>query len=480
MRARSLLPVLAAAVVLGAGSPALADEVVERPADGVFAVEGHGWGHGRGMSQWGAQGAAGLGIPAEQIVSTYYAGTARTVLAPAPIRVLLQGDEGTDLQVSPAPGLVVTDVSTGIATPLPDGPVRFRVLADSTGLHAQSFDGTAWSPVLIGGGSAHGGPLRFSGPALQQVHLPDGSRRDYRGVVQAVRTGTTTMATVVVLDLDDYLLGVVPREAPSSWKPAALQAQAIAARSYSANKRERVAGKGYYDICDTTQCQVFGGTRVHTAKGTTELEVASTTDAVRATAGVVRTYEGAQRLHRVLQQQRRLVDPGRLPVPAGQARRLGRRRRQPGARLDGQAARRRPRAPLPGGRDAEAGARRRARRQRRLGRPRAHGRPGGRHEHRRADERHDHGRRRLRRADLAVGRRRPALVLVATGRDDGDEHPTAAAAAHGTVQGLGAGSGRPLSSSTAAARSGAVPTPSTSSSGGVATDGTSTPRAPAA
>ena len=271
---------------------AAADEVIDRPGDGIFSIEGHGWGHGRGMSQWGAQGAASLGISAETIVSTYYPGTTRTVLPPAPVRVLLSSDEGKDLQVQPAAGLKVTDVSTGTTQQLPTGPSRWRVVVDSAGLHVQSLSGSAWSPYALGGGTTHGGPLRFSGPTFLRVHYPNGTSRDYRGAVQAVKTSATAMASVVVLALEDYLLGVVPREASSGWRPAALQAQSIAARSYSANKRERVNGAGHWDICDTTACQVFGGSRLYTASGTTELEPASTSDAVRATAGVVRSYGG--------------------------------------------------------------------------------------------------------------------------------------------------------------------------------------------
>src|SRR6476660_6656356 len=93
--------------------PALAEQVFERPASGVFSVLGHGWGHGHGLSQWGAQGAASLGRSADEITSTYYPGTAKAVLADAPIRVLLQADDGRDTQVYAAAGLKVTDVATG-------------------------------------------------------------------------------------------------------------------------------------------------------------------------------------------------------------------------------------------------------------------------------------------------------------------------------------------------------------------------------
>ncbi len=282
-----------------AASPAQADEVYNRPADGVFDLQGHGWGHGRGMSQWGAQGAASLGVDADTITSTYYPGTTRSVLPNAPIRVLLQADEGKDTQVYAASGLKVTDLSTGDSTALPSGPSRWRATVTSAGLQLSSLTGSAWTPwsgdsASTGSAPAtYAGPLRFSGPTYVRLGFPDGTSRDYRGGVQAVKTSPTGLQSIAVMSLEDYLLGVVPRESSASWKPAALQAQAIAARSYSANKRSRVPSSATYDICDTTQCQVFGGSRVYTNSGSSiALEPASTTDAIRATAGVVRTLNG--------------------------------------------------------------------------------------------------------------------------------------------------------------------------------------------
>ena len=281
-------------VTVVAATPASAEEVYDRPADGMFSIEGHGWGHGHGLSQWGAQGAASLGRTADEITAAYYPGTARGVLPAAPIRVLLQGDDGVDTVVEAADGLTVTDLASGGQATLPVGPTRWRITSATDGLRLSSLTGDTWSPYGFGGAGSFAGPLRFAGPPLVRLDYPGGSSRDYRGAVQAVRTGDTTLQSVDVLDLEDYLLGVVPRESSSSWRPAALQAQAIAARSYSAYKRAHVAGAATYDICDTTACQVFGGTALHTASGSTiALEPASTTDAVRATAGVVRTYAGA-------------------------------------------------------------------------------------------------------------------------------------------------------------------------------------------
>ena len=45
-------------------------ETYRRPADGVYHLEGFGYGHGRGMSQWGARGAASLGVGYQEILRT--------------------------------------------------------------------------------------------------------------------------------------------------------------------------------------------------------------------------------------------------------------------------------------------------------------------------------------------------------------------------------------------------------------------------
>ncbi len=296
-RARTALTALTGllgglAVTVAGASHALAEEIYDRPADGVFSIEGHGWGHGHGLSQWGAQGAASLGRTADQITATYYPGTARAVLAPAPIRVLLQGDDGGDTTVAAGTGLTVTDLAGSGGSTLPAGPTRWRATAAADGLHLAALTGSTWAPYGFGGKMIFAGPLRFAGPSTVQLVYPDGSSRDYRGAVQATRSGASGLVSVDVLDLEDYLLGVVPRESSSSWQPAALQAQAIAARSYSAYQRAHSTGA--WDICDTTQCQVFGGSALHpVAGGTIALEPASTTDAVHATTGVVRTFGGA-------------------------------------------------------------------------------------------------------------------------------------------------------------------------------------------
>ncbi|MDQ6650395.1 MAG: SpoIID/LytB domain-containing protein [Actinomycetota bacterium] len=301
LRARSwpakaaVLGLLATAVVIGVdGSPAGADEVYPLSAGTVLGIAGHGWGHGHGLSQYGAQGAAMRGIGSDQILSTYYPGTVSGTTDEGMIRVLIQDDEGADLQVAAAPGLAVRDNSTGARYVLPAGPARWRLYRAFDGLHVQGGDGVGWGGNWVppGGPAAFAGAAQFDGPASERVFLPGGVSREYRGWMIAVPGAGTSISTVNGLPLEWYLYGVVPRESPSSFLPAALQAQAVAARTYSAYKRAH-AGAAAWDICSSTQCQVYGGKTLFGANGSVSaLEAASTNAAVDATAARVRLWNG--------------------------------------------------------------------------------------------------------------------------------------------------------------------------------------------
>jgi SpoIID/LytB domain protein len=89
-----------------------------------------------------------------------------------------------------------------------------------------------------------------------------GASTFYYGRLRAIRAATTGSAsgvyTVNRVSYDAYTQGVVPREVPSSWPRAAVDAQAIAARTYGDYAVNHPLSADY-DICDTTQCQVYGG-----------------------------------------------------------------------------------------------------------------------------------------------------------------------------------------------------------------------------
>jgi SpoIID/LytB domain protein len=123
-----------------------------------------------------------------------------------------------------------------------------------------------------------------------QLCQADGARRGYRGALVAL-DGGGTLATVNEVRLDDYLRGVLPREMPPSWGSRAngveaLKAQAVAARSYALSGRWRT----WATTCDTTSCQVYGGSSLVRGGVLTRLEDPRTDSAVLGTSGQVRRH----------------------------------------------------------------------------------------------------------------------------------------------------------------------------------------------
>ena len=265
------------------------NEVFGRPASGYYLLDGHGWGHGRGMSQNGAQGAATIDKTADHITATYYPGTGRTVQGNPTMRVKLSTDSRTTVrEFIPASGQVMKNLATGGTVAMPTTAKLWRVVSTSSGLRAQ-YDTSAGTTTV----GTYEGPLQVSGTTFVRVRLKDGTSRDYRTSVRVLRSGTDSLLSIAVMSMESYLLGVVPRESLQSWDAEALRAQAIAARSYSQYKKDHVSSTQKYDICDTVMCQVFSGSAKYDASGNrTALEYSSTSAAVTATKGVIRTYDG--------------------------------------------------------------------------------------------------------------------------------------------------------------------------------------------
>ena len=287
--------------VSAASSEAAATSVVEtytRPAGTSFSLSGRGFGHGRGMSQYGAYGAALSGLTRDQILDFYYPNTTRsTALGNPTVRVKLTALGSTSMQVVTAPNLVVSDgTRTGpLYARNSDGTLRtrWRVIPDGAGLTLQWLQSGTWRSTTSW--KAVTKPLSFSDTSLGKVRvvMPDGTQRDYRRVVRSVRSGTALM-TLSVVPMDYYLQSVVPSEMPPSWSAAALQVQAVAARTYAAYEMAHQAAGSAYDLCDSTACQVYKGLAGYTSSGTlVPHENASSTAAVTATSGLAVFYGGA-------------------------------------------------------------------------------------------------------------------------------------------------------------------------------------------
>ncbi len=223
-------------LVLATGGVTPADAATESasPQGGRFELVGHGWGHGRGMSQWGAQGGARQGHDYRQILDFYYPGSSLDAVPRGDVRVKIT-KEDSDLKARSTPQLQVTDLATGVTISGASLGSRVRVARAGDGyLRIQRRSGGSWVSVSDARwpGQRVAGPVLLSGPATLWSTMPDGVEREYRGTLTVHRVGSS-VDIVNTVDLEHYLYGVVPRESPSWFEPAALQAQAVAARSYA-------------------------------------------------------------------------------------------------------------------------------------------------------------------------------------------------------------------------------------------------------
>ena len=257
-----VLPLLAAPAKAGG-----AVEAYSRPSSGVFHLDGLGYGHGIGMSQFGAEGMGRLGKGYRQIVKFYYPGTRLgEVSAKRQIKVGLSGivgstPQGSGVVVPARSGQSLSHKGNPISLPAKVGgkPVSaFRVVKGSSGLAVWAVS-SAKAVKVVGG---LGGSVRWrthSSVAKSQVGVQasNGNGRTYRGFLDVVASPSSVYVVNRLL-LEDYLRSVVSSEVPSSWTSAALRAQAVAARSYAllAQVNARAANRAY-DICDTTSCQVY-------------------------------------------------------------------------------------------------------------------------------------------------------------------------------------------------------------------------------
>ncbi|HJW63297.1 MAG TPA: SpoIID/LytB domain-containing protein, partial [Actinomycetes bacterium] len=211
-----------------------------------------GWGHGIGMSQYGAHGMALRGASAGRIISFYYGGAqARPATLPATIRVgLLQAKR--DPSTGGRLGRVLV---RGVEVPGRGGSGRFSVSGVTRGGRTvrRSLGGhTTWSIRPESGGTSVFDPSgrRVFGPTRAgtgvvvrfetalppaRLSLPQTGQqlRWGRLDVHLVRDdrGVTRPRAVAVVPFNRYLRGLA--EMPGSFANEALRAQAIAARSYA-------------------------------------------------------------------------------------------------------------------------------------------------------------------------------------------------------------------------------------------------------
>lgn len=273
-------------VMLAVGVQPDATAATTTPYGSGIRFTGYGWGHGWGMSQYGAHGAARQGLSWTQILSFYYPGTSRTHLPYGQrIRIWLTADNDNDLTVNRAVGLSLRESSTGRSYRLPDqdgtNTTQWRITRSGSSWQLARRDRAGrWhshDPHL----PTSGGTWSFRNPSLGKIRLilPNGSSAVYRGSYALVPDGSA-LRTVNTLWVENYLRGVVPSEMPASWPAHAVRAQSVAARTYAARRLQPAKP---YDICDTTTCQVYKGMAGEHSAGDA---------AIRATDRTVLTYRG--------------------------------------------------------------------------------------------------------------------------------------------------------------------------------------------
>jgi len=246
-----------------------------------FSITGKGWGHGIGLSQYGAQGYAKSGWTYDRILAWYYQGTTLGPSAAKAVRVNLDKDKARRGSWTLRSGwegqrLIVN----GEAMPADH---TFVFTAVGTQVQVRDAD-AAGEPLLLSGTVNVGATAPAGQPALVQVVDASGpygyALVRYRGTL-ALDANGTGLRLADVLDIEDYLLSVVPREMPASWHAEALKAQSVAARSYA-----YVATGELY--CDTRSQMYAGHSRgLRTAANASPLEDARSTAAITATRGRV-------------------------------------------------------------------------------------------------------------------------------------------------------------------------------------------------
>jgi len=228
----------------------------------AFTITGRGWGHGVGLSQWGAYGYAKKGWTYDNILKHYYTGITLKTVDNVTMRVnLCSGLKEAKLncpnEYTVSGGGSSATIAAGTTATVTHGTAGYRVVAGS--VDKTFADAPLFKPSA--------GSLRV----LTKTDL--GDTGPFRGTIRVYYTGGGLMI-VNQLPLESYLRGVVPHEVSPSWPAEALKAQACAARAFALGNRQ--PSKTWDVYCDVRD-QTYGGVNIEDSR---------TTAAVTGTAGI--------------------------------------------------------------------------------------------------------------------------------------------------------------------------------------------------
>jgi len=245
----------------------------------TYTLWGHGWGHGIGMGQWGAKGLADKGWSLQKITSLYYHGTAiGSSSLPSDVRV----------------GLIQNQNSLSIS-----GNGAFDLVDHTGARRATAASGQTWTIKPITGTNQLAaydptGKISFTSPVPITVYYESHStllkvaQTGYQykhGRIDLDIDGTTGKErAILIVNFEQYLYGL--GEMPASWPAAALQTQAIAGRTYAAEKISRLGQNR-----PGCNCGMYASTLDQAYVGAAQ-EVTNWVNAVNSTKGQALTYGG--------------------------------------------------------------------------------------------------------------------------------------------------------------------------------------------
>jgi len=263
--------------------------------------EGHGWGHGRGLGQYGALGyAIDHGWDYARILNHFYGGTTKGSRPDGTIGVKLVELDGT---TSAPKDLIVTSsgpfsLASSAEDPMPAGTAaRVRWNGSGWTIERGASCTGPWVEVRTVASSVNvEARTAYTGDDVNQmINVCAAQRRAYRGTVMMrllTENGTGFTRVINYVAMEQYLRGVVPRESPASWGDLgggrglqALKAQTVAARSYAWGENRNPISNAF-QTCDTTACQVYGGAGLNG----TRIEHPNTDRAISETAGEIRVF----------------------------------------------------------------------------------------------------------------------------------------------------------------------------------------------
>ena len=243
------LPLLLAAIFLASSTASAA----------TWVVKGAGFGHGVGLSAYGAYGYGKHGANYRQILGHYFQGIQLTKLPRAPLVRVLLDVSSSDVGFTRATAACGRELD-------PSRSYRAHRRGSSVQLLSSSGKLLARCGPRLHADSA--GIVQIAGVGA------------YRGALETVPAGGSGLNVINSVNVNNYARGSVPGEVPPEWPMETLKTFAVTARSIALSTD--VGGEGF-DLYPDTRTQIYGGV---------ELETARTDRAVQATKSQVATFQG--------------------------------------------------------------------------------------------------------------------------------------------------------------------------------------------